>query len=122
MRAGPLSRPTTERGQQVGADPLNHGERLRALETLVIGLQADMRDLTVLIEGPPREDSLRGRLHRLESNEAAAHAAAAALEAARAMREHAFSRGQKLIALVFAVVTTGCTVLTTIAVLSNHVP
>lgn len=104
----------------MGADPLNHGERLRALETLVVGLQADMVELSRVIEGPPREDSLRGRLHRLESNEAAAHAAAAALEAARALRDHTFSRGQKLIALMFGLVTTSCAVITVITVLLHQ--
>jgi len=66
----------------------------------------DISDLAVLIQGPPRDESIRGRLHRLEDSEATAKAANAALTAAKAMYEQStekrFSRREKLVGLVFA--------------------
>lgn len=60
----------------------------------------DIADLAVLIQGPPRDDSIRGRLHKLEDSEATAKAANAALTAAKAMYEHSsdkrFSKREKI--------------------------
>ena len=70
--------------------------RLAVLEQRVLSAEADIRDLWVAIQGPPRDDSIRGRLHVLEQAEAAANAATAAVEAVKLVGRQRFTRGEKL--------------------------
>ena len=83
-------------------------ERISKLEVRTDDLEEDMREVKRIIDGPPRPDSLRGRLHALESDRAAARAAEAAVSAALAIREstseRVFGKREKLIALALAVV------------------
>ena len=53
----------------------------------MVATQADIADLFVLIQGPPWERSIRGRLHEMESMHVAASAAEAALAVAKEMRD-----------------------------------
>lgn len=66
----------------------------------------DIQDILVTIQGPPRTESIRGRIHRLENSEAAAKAAQAALEAVQAVREDTtdrrLSRAEKKLGLLIA--------------------
>lgn len=86
--------------------------------------RADIQELTVLISGPPRDDSLRGRLHKLEDSEATAKAAEAALTAAKAMYERRgetlFTRRQTIAVLVFTFVMAACALATLAVTLSHH--
>lgn len=98
-------------------------ERLVRLEEGQKDMKDDLRAIRTQIEGPPREDSLRGRLHKLEGSEAAAKAAEAALKAVTAMRLQAgdrrFSRRDKL---VTAAVGVGLLVSQWVAPLIYHHP
>jgi len=95
------------------------GVRLAVLEERLKDVQTDVRDLVVVIQGPPREESIRGRLHRLESADAAANAAAAALATARELHARALTRMQKIVLASMAVIGTVCTVITTIVTLTH---
>lgn len=68
--------------------------------------RADIHEILVTIQGPPREESLRGRLHRVEDNQSAAKAAEAALTAAKSFYERSsekrFSKWEKLAGLLIA--------------------
>lgn len=81
-------------------------QRITRLETRTDDLEEDMREVKRVIDGPPRNDSIRGRLHILESDRAAATAAEAAVTAALAIRESAkertFGKREKVIALTLA--------------------
>ena len=87
-------------------------ERLVRVEEKVNVLHDDLLEVKLAINGPPREESVRGRLHRLESNEAAAKAAEAALTAARALHdersEKKFTKLDKVIGglIAFAVLAS----------------
>lgn len=87
-----------------------YGERVARLEAEVRGLREAVTTLHVRIEGPPRKDSISGRMHTLESSEAAAKAAEAALVAAHAVSSQSFSRRQKIAGLVLGLLTTGAAV------------
>lgn len=102
------------------ADERALGERLAAVEQRVEDLRSDIRVMQRTIEGPPREESIRGRLHKLESSDVAAQAASAALETARSIRDRALSRSEKIIVACFTGVITICTVVTTVSVLMQH--
>lgn len=73
-------------------------------------LLAEIAEIQREIAGPPRQESLRGRLHRLETADAAAKAATAALEAARAVQSRTFSRREKIVGMLLALVTTAAAV------------
>lgn len=64
-------------------------ERLVRLEEGQEDLKDDVRAIRVQMEGPPRDESIRGRLHKIETSEATANAAKAALAAAEASRKQA---------------------------------
>lgn len=98
--------------------PAELGERLAALEAQFAALRdtvtqdhrrlgEELRRLRIQLEGPPRDESLRGRLHKLEQAEHAAKAATAALEAAREIRDAAgerrFSRRERVVIVCTAV-------------------
>lgn len=102
------------------ADERALGERLAAVEQRVEDLRSDIRVVQRTIEGPPREESIRGRLHKLESNDIAAQAATAALETARTLRDRSLSRSEKIVVALFTGVITICTVVTTVSVLVQH--
>lgn len=59
------------------------------LEEALRQLRAEHADLAARLDGPPWERSVRGRLHSLESSEAAAKAASSALAEAQAERRRA---------------------------------
>lgn len=90
--------------------PGEAGERIAALEATLVGILSDVAELQRELAGPPRQDSIRGRLHRLESSDAAAKAAEAALVAARAVQGQTFSRRQKIAGLVLALIVAGAAV------------
>lgn len=96
----------------MAADDRPLGERLAVLEERVREMQDDMREVRVAISGPPREDSIRGRLHKLEDDSAAANAAKAALEAAQALREQQgvmqLTVVEKRVGMVLGVVVAFC--------------
>lgn len=87
-------------------------ERVEILTARVTDEGATIRqmlaELRHQLEGPPRGDSIRGRLHVLENDTAAARAATAALEAARAVQAGAFTRKERIVVAVLALITT-CT-------------
>lgn len=82
-----------ERTARVEQRVTNHGEELDSLKQR--------------LDGPPREDSLSGRIHRLESDAVAATAAKAALEEVRKLRteqsDRQWSRGDKIAATLIGV-------------------
>lgn len=86
------------------------GERMAALETEVRGMRDDLIVIERSINGPPRSESLRGRIHALESSDAAANAAAAALEAVKVMRRDGWSAFQKLLVTGAALVAAAASV------------
>lgn len=73
------------------------GERLAALEQEVKGMRRDIGELDRALNGPPRDESFRGRLHALESSDNAARAAAAAVDAVKVMRRDGWSAFQKFL-------------------------
>lgn len=105
--------------------PTELGERIVALEQQVLALRDTVRaeaasireDLLALheqIHGPPWERSIRGRLHTLETTEAAARAAEVALETARELQaqagERRFSRRERAAIVATAVLGAGCAI------------
>ena len=80
-------------------------ERLAVCEQRIKDAEKDIAALFVMMQGPPRDESVRGRLHMLEQNNAAANAATAAVEAVKLVQSSAanqrFSRGEKLVGLAF---------------------
>lgn len=81
---------------------MNPDERLARLEEQMKGMREDMAELRRSLEGPPRDESIRGRLHVLETNDAAAVAARAALEAARAAQGQSWTRKERVGLFIFA--------------------
>lgn len=85
--------------------------------------RADVREISVALQGPPREGSIRARIHELEGHQAAAKAAEAALEMARQIRDERgqrrFTRGEKIAGLLLALAALSLQLLTVLAVL-NH--
>lgn len=77
--------------------------RLAVCEQRITEAEEDIRKVYTILEGPPRDESIRGRLHLLETSQAAAHAATAAVEAVKLVSRQRFTRGEKLIGLVFSV-------------------
>ena len=71
----------------------------------------DLGKLEGALHGPPTDTSVRGRLHKLESDDAAARAASAALEAVRLAQRQTFSTFEKAGLFAFAGVATAATVL-----------
>lgn len=106
-----MSRPTPEEEGLVLADEPGVGERVRALEVQMIAVNADVAELFVQVQGPPRNESIRGRLHTLESSQAAASAAEAALIVAKQLRDERSHRAwtikEKALTLVLAVLAIG---------------
>lgn len=98
--------------------------RISSLEVRVDGLEDSIRRMRTRIEGPPREESLSGRVHKLENDASAARAAAAAIRGAEMLREQhddrSFSRKERLLALALALVIVICTVATTVVVFSGR--
>ena len=99
-------------------------ERVARLEERVSGLAHDVSELHEVIHGPPYERSLRGRVHELETDRAAAKAAQAAVEAAKLVHaqasERRFTKKEKLIALAFTFAIAVCTIVTTVVVVSAN--
>lgn len=66
----------------------------------------DISEVLVVIQGPPRDESIRGRLHRLEDSEATAKAAEAALTMAKTVRDQSsekrFTKREKAAGLFIA--------------------
>jgi hypothetical protein len=95
-----------------------------ALEAQFKTLDEDHRELYRFVHGPPREESIRGRLHILESDTVAAKAAHAALEAAQMLRQtqqvQQFTRVEKLVGLSFAAVVAATTVINLILAVIHH--
>jgi hypothetical protein len=89
------------------ADDRELGERVRALEVRDVATQADIADIFVLIQGPPWERSLRGRVHELETSHVAASAAEAALAIAKELRSDRWSVKAKALTLVIALLAVG---------------
>ena len=77
--------------------------RLAVLERRIQDAEDDIRNIWVNIQGPPRDDSLRGRLHILEQNNAAANAATAAVEAVKLVQRQRFTRGEKVFGLLMSI-------------------
>jgi hypothetical protein len=71
---------------------------------------SNLRAMHEQVHGPPWERSVRGRLHVLESSEAATRTAEAALEAAKAMQGRTWSRRSKVLAAAIGIVTASCAV------------
>lgn len=63
--------------------------QLAILREQLEGLRGDVAEVRALVEGPPWERSVRGRLHTLEGEGAAAALASAALAEARLERRRA---------------------------------
>lgn len=63
-------------------------------------LREDVHAIGRDLHGPPREDSLRGRIHKLENNDASTRAATAALETARELRRTNWTWWQKTVAFL----------------------
>lgn len=102
-----------------GVPPL--AERIATLESELRGLRGkisddlanlrnDLAELEVEVHGPPREHSLRGRVHTLEQSDAAARAAQAALEAARAVQDRTWSGRRQVIAFTVGLCVSGAAI------------
>lgn len=78
------------------------GERIVRVEEQLRNLQGDVEALDRQISGPPREESIRGRLHKLENADAAARAATAALAAAKAVQRQGWSQRERVGLFVIA--------------------
>lgn len=70
-------------------------ERVARLEERADALQEDVRELRLDVHGPLQGRSVRERIHKLETNDAAAMAAAAALDAAKRIRQDTWSSWSK---------------------------
>lgn len=81
--------------------------RIAVCEQRISEAEEDIRKVYTLLEGPPRDESIRGRLHVLETSQAAAKAATAAVEAVKLVQStqatRRFSRAEKLAALTISV-------------------
>lgn len=86
------------------------GERLARLEQQMFELREDVHSIDRALNGPPREESFRGRLHLLETSDAAAKAAEAALSAVRVMQRESWSSFQKVLVTGAALVAAGVSV------------
>lgn len=86
------------------------GERLARLEEQMSELRDDVRAIDRVLNGPPRDDSFRGRLHKLETSDAAARAAEAAIKAATVMRRDGWSALQKTVVTGAALVAAAVSV------------
>ena len=86
------------------------GERLARLEEQMAELREDVHAIDRALNGPPRVESFRGRLHILESSDAAAKAATAAVEAVKVMRRDGWTVLQKTIVTGAAVVAAAASV------------
>lgn len=91
-------------------------ERLARLETLYADLREDVNQITTTIEGPPgnRNESIRGRLHKLETDEIAAQAAQAALATVRELRDRRLTTTEKRAAIFFGAVLALGSVITSV--------
>ena len=96
--------------------------RLAVCEQRIKEAEEDIRMLHIMLEGPPRDESVRGRLHRLEANNAAANAATAAVEAVKLVKQQKFTRGEKLIGLVISGCFLALQTFTLIVLVQHHVP
>ena len=88
-------------------------DRMGKVEQEVVATRVEVREaridigeLVTSIQGPPRDDSIRGRLHRLEDSEATAKAAEAALTMAKTVHaqqgERTFTRREKVAGVFIA--------------------
>lgn len=73
-------------------------------------MREDLAELGKAINGPPRAESLRGRVHVLETSDAAAKAAAAAVEAVKVMRRDGWSSFQKILVTGAAMVAAATSI------------
>jgi hypothetical protein len=82
--------------------------QLARLDQRVTGHGEEIDALRLRIDGPPRNDSLSGRIHSLENDRAAANAAHAALKVAEEIRkereDRRWTRGDKILASVVALI------------------
>ena len=76
--------------------------RLAVVEQRIKEAEEDIRMFRQQLDGPPRDESIRGRLHMLETSDNAAKAAAAAVEAVKLVNRQRFTRGEKLVTLAFS--------------------
>ncbi len=99
-------------------------ERVARLEVMLGETNADVAQLHAAVHGPPRIESVRGRLHLLENNNAAANAATAAIDAMKMMQEQTvtrrFTRAQIVIGLLFAGLVAGCSITSTALAIAFH--
>jgi len=99
---------------------MDDGVRFAEINGRLRSLEEKVEDLIELIHGGPsvtRSDSLRGRLHTLETANAAAAAAQAALDAVRSLQVRRLGRAEKFAAILFGFVIAASTLTTTIVVL-----
>jgi len=84
------------------------GERMARAEQQIEDVKGDVSDIRREIFGPPRDDSVKGRLHVLENDRVAASAAEAALTVAKELRDdrshRAWSTREKVAALVLSAI------------------
>jgi hypothetical protein len=96
--------------------------RLAVCEQRIKEAEEDIRMLHQAMEGPPRDQSIRGRLHMLENSNAAALAGQAAVNAARMLtnqrKDRKFSRGETIFGVVFGAPIAASAVLTLVSHLS----
>lgn len=87
-------------------------------------LRADIAEIKMALEGPPRDQSIRGRLHVLETSDAAAKAAEAALATARALHaergDRGFSRKERIAAAATGLGLLVCSIVTTFYVVASN--
>lgn len=102
---------------------MQDNERFARIEADIERLEEKMDDLSVIINGPPWDRSLRGRTHELEKSNIGARAAEAALAVAAELRdqrtEHRWSKAERITAIAFGAIIAGGTLVTmTIAIAS----
>lgn len=96
-------------------------ERFAHIEGRLVRLEEDMRDVAIALNGPPRAESVRGRLHLLESSELGAKAAEAALGMARELHDRRLTKWEKLAAIGFGFIFACSSVVTTVIVVAQQV-
>lgn len=85
-------------------------ERIAVLETRLQGLAKDVQAMHQEIHGPPRNESIRGRLHYLEDSERAVKLAQATLETAKSVQARTWSRRRQLVVFSVGLVTAAAAV------------
>lgn len=107
-------------------DSVRVQEKLVRLEERVREVRDDVKEVIAKMDGPPFERSLRGRLHKLETDRVAAELAKQVLataEEARALSsDRVFTHRQILVGLAFAGVVTLCSLTTLVLVFIHQIP